>query len=151
MDCACLFPEVTRVSRNHASVSASYMEISKHSLKSLSQALKGVCDIPTSQLPQPIIKGDKPSVTILEDEYKAGLDECKNNLYGRVIWPKVKNWGVQSLGKGYYEFTFSSIEDMQIVRASGSISSNLGSLKLFDWTRDFNPASQNNTFAQVWV
>ncbi|XP_058761000.1 uncharacterized protein LOC131634361 [Vicia villosa] len=139
--------------------------------KSFAQTLKEVCDIPSSQFPLPIIKGDKPSITIPEDEYKAGLEECKVNLHGRVLWPKgttpltvvalrkiltllwpeVKNWGVQSLGKGFYEFTFSNTVDMRRVRTTGSISLNLGSLKLFAWTRDFNLTIQNNTSAHVWV
>ncbi|XP_058768636.1 uncharacterized protein LOC131642405 [Vicia villosa] len=97
------------------------------------EALKGVCDIPLSQLPNPVIKGDIPSITIPEEEYEAGITECKNNLHGRVLWPKgsspltvaalkeklstswseVKNWGMLSLGKGYYEFTFATTEDMR--------------------------------------
>ncbi|XP_058783904.1 uncharacterized protein LOC131658651 [Vicia villosa] len=137
----------------------------------LPKALKGVCDIPLSQLPNPVIKGDRPSITIPEEEYEAGIAECKNNLHGRVLWPKgsspltvaalkeklskswseVKNWGMLSLGKGYYEFTFANTEDMQKVRACGSISLNPGSLKLFAWTKDFNPALQCNTSAQVWI
>ncbi|XP_058783725.1 uncharacterized protein LOC131658450 [Vicia villosa] len=40
---------------------------------------------------------------------------------------------------------------MRKVRTLGAISLNPGSLKLFAWTRDFNPSVQNNTSAQVWV
>ncbi|XP_058783566.1 uncharacterized protein LOC131658271 [Vicia villosa] len=40
---------------------------------------------------------------------------------------------------------------MRRVRASGAISLNPGSLKLFAWTKDFNPSLQSNTSAQVWV
>lgn len=40
---------------------------------------------------------------------------------------------------------------MRRVRATGSICLNHGSLKLFVWTKGFNPALQNNTSAQVWV
>ncbi|XP_058746831.1 uncharacterized protein LOC131619788 [Vicia villosa] len=139
--------------------------------KSFAQILKGVCNIPLSQLPNPVIKGDRPSITIPEEEYEAGIAECKNNLHGRVLWPKgstpltvlalkeklsllwpdVQNWGVLSLGKGYYEFTFANTEDMRRVRASGAISLHPGSLKLFAWTKDFNPSLQSNTSAQVWV
>ncbi|XP_058741655.1 uncharacterized protein LOC131614043 [Vicia villosa] len=181
MDITSLFPEVTINNLQQAdcatkalpdTIPPSSVTVPKHSNgKSFAQALKGVCDIPSSQLPQPIIKGDRPSITIPEDEYKAGIEECKNNLHGRIICPKgsslltvvalrsklsalepdVKCWGFLSLGKGYYEFTFSSTEDMRRVRASGSISLNPGILKLFAWTRDFNPSLQNNTSAQVWV
>ncbi|XP_058746952.1 uncharacterized protein LOC131619931 [Vicia villosa] len=173
MEFDALFPEINPVPSvpiiSPASLAANHQK--QPPVKSFAQVLRGVCDIPVSQLPHPIIKGDRPSITIPEDEYKAGLDECKNNLHGRVLWPKgstpltvaamrkklsslwpnLKNWGVLSLGKGYYEFTFANTEDMRNVRASGSISLSPGTLKLFAWTRDFNPASQNNTTAQVWV
>ncbi|XP_058761211.1 uncharacterized protein LOC131634557 [Vicia villosa] len=139
--------------------------------RSFAQALTGVCDIPLSQLPNPVIKGDRPSITIPEEEYEAGIAECKNNLHGRVLWKKgstpltvaalkdklalswseVKNWGMLSLGKGYYEFNFASPEDMRRVRAFGAINLNPGSLKLFAWTKDFNPSLQCNTSAQVWI
>ncbi|XP_058776586.1 uncharacterized protein LOC131650900 [Vicia villosa] len=40
---------------------------------------------------------------------------------------------------------------MRRVRASGAINLHPGSLKLFAWTKDFNPSLQSNTSAQVWV
>jgi len=66
---------------------------------------------------------------ILEDKYMAGIDACKLNLHGRVIWLKcaipltviaLKNkltpfckdlskWGITSLSKGYYKFVFSTL------------------------------------------
>jgi len=56
--------------------------------KTFAQAVTHLCDIPSSQLPQPILKGDNFSTTIPEDEYLAGMDTCKHNLHARVIWPK---------------------------------------------------------------
>ncbi|XP_058754707.1 uncharacterized protein LOC131627863, partial [Vicia villosa] len=67
---------------------------------------------------------DRPYITIPEEECEAGIDECKNNLYGRVLWPKgtaplvvatlrkkhaliwpeVKNWGVQSLRISIHQY-----------------------------------------------
>jgi len=47
-----------------------------------------ICDIPSSQLPKPTLKGDKVSILIPDDEYEMGLDSCKNNLHACVIWPK---------------------------------------------------------------
>jgi hypothetical protein len=55
------------------------------------------------------------------------------------------------LGKGFYEFVFSSLEDVQKVRSAGSWNLNPGLLKLFAWSRDFNPNLQHQTSAQVWV
>jgi len=59
--------------------------------------------------------------------------------------------GVTSLGKGYYEFCFSTLEDLKRVRSFASWNLNPGVLKLFSWTKDFCPSSQTSTTAQVWV
>ncbi|MCH83819.1 hypothetical protein A2U01_0004645 [Trifolium medium] len=141
------------------------------SQKSFAQAVNNVCDIPLSQLPQPCVKGDGLAISIPEVDYLAGIDACKHNLHGRIIWPKgstpltvvalkdklaplwkdLARWGVTSLGKGYYEFVFSSLEDVRRVRSIASWSLNPGTLKLFAWTKDFNPKIQQNFSAQVWV
>jgi hypothetical protein len=139
--------------------------------KSFAQVLNNVCDIPISQLPQSCLKGDRVALTIPEEEYEAGIAACKNTLHGRIIWPKgttplkidalrsklaslwksIGKWGVTSLGKGYFEFSFSSLEDMQSVRTLGSWNLSPGYLKLFAWTHDFNPSMQQQSNAQVWI
>lgn len=106
---------------------------------------------------------------IPDNEYMAGMEACKLNLQGRVYWPKgatsltlvaIKNklmpfwkdlskWGITSIG--YYEFVFSSLEDVNRVRSVSSWNLNPGILKLFAWSRDFNPKNKTNTSAQVWV
>ena len=73
-------------------------------------------------------------------EYELSLEAWKSNLHGRVILPKgatpltvhalreklntiwkgLGRWGVTSLGKGYYEFSFTSIEDAKSVRSIAS-------------------------------
>ncbi|KAK2400289.1 hypothetical protein QL285_050002 [Trifolium repens] len=140
-------------------------------LKSFVQAVANVCEIPLSQLPQACFKGDELVIGILEEEYMAGIDACKHNLHGRIIWPKgatpltvaalkstltplwkdLSTWGVSSLGKGFYEFVFSTLEDVRRVRSIASWNLSPGSLKLFAWTKDFNPRSQQNVSTQVWV
>lgn len=139
--------------------------------KSFAQAVSNVCEIPLSQFPQACFKGDRLAISIPEGEYNTGLEACKHNLHGRIIWPKgstpltvvdLKNklstlwkgfskWGVSSLGKGYYEFVFSTLEDVRRVRSVASWNLNPGLLKLFAWSRDFNPKVQQNCSAQVWV
>jgi len=139
--------------------------------KTFAQGVSNLCDIPTSQLPQPVLKGDKFLITIPEEEYVAGMDTCKYNLHARVIWPKgampltmlalrnklstlwsnLSRWGITSLGKGFYEFTFSCLEDVKRVRSISSWNLNPGIMKLFTWSRDFNPKMHNSTSAQVWV
>ncbi|MCH80720.1 DUF4283 domain protein, partial [Trifolium medium] len=139
--------------------------------KSFADAVNNVCDIPESQFPKPCIKGDRWAIPIPEDEYIAGIETCKHNLHARIIWPKgstpltvtalreklkiiwkgLGRWGVMSLGKGFYEFTFSSLEDVRRVRSVASWNINPGLLKLFAWTKDFNPNLQQHSSAQVWV
>lgn len=117
------------------------------------------------------MKGGRLSITIPEDEYLAGVEDCKHNLHGRILWPhgskllttinlKAKisalwanlgKWWVISLGKGLFEFSFSSLEDVHRVRASGSWNLSPGLFKLFPWTKDFIPSIQNTNSAQVWV
>ncbi|PNX58546.1 pectin acetylesterase, partial [Trifolium pratense] len=118
-----------------------------------------------------MIEGADLAISIMEEDYEAGIEACKHNLHGRIIWPKgatpltvsdLKNklstmwkdlskWGVSSLGKGYYEFVFSTLEDVRRVRSIASWNLNPCMLKLFAWSKDFNPKVQQNVSAQVWV
>ncbi|OIW02047.1 hypothetical protein TanjilG_21096 [Lupinus angustifolius] len=56
-----------------------------------------------------------------------------------------------SLGRGFYEFSFSSIDDMRSVYVVGSWNLKLGLIRLFLWTPDFNPSIQKLSHAQCWV
>jgi hypothetical protein len=140
-------------------------------IKTFAQAVSNLCDIPTSQLQQPILKGDNFSISIPEEEYVAGMDACKFNLHARIIWAKgstpltvfalkaklstlwkdFAQWGVTSLGKGFNEFIFTRLEDVKRVRSVASWNLSPGIMKLFSWTKDFSPSVQNSTSAQVWV
>jgi hypothetical protein len=73
----------------------------------------------------------------------------KENL--KPAWKDLSPWGVTSIGKGYYKFVFTSIEDAIRVRSVNSWLLNPGILKLFPWTRDFKPSLQTNTSVQVWM
>jgi len=139
--------------------------------KTFAQALTNVCDIPMSQLPKISVKGNNHAITIPEDEYEIGMETCKFNLHARIIWPKGSTplstfalreklkaiwksfgrWGISFIGKGYYELCFSSIEDARRARSVGSLNLNPGLMKFFVWTRDFNPSTQVNSLAQVWL
>lgn len=81
------------------------------------------------------MKGDNYAITIPDDEVDAGINSCKFNLHARVIWPKgttaltavalryklsqiwknLSKWVVTSIAKGYFEFSFSSLEDVKRV------------------------------------
>ncbi|MCI05168.1 pectin acetylesterase, partial [Trifolium medium] len=126
--------------QHHVTKPTPSLSTSQVAKKSFADAINNVCDIPLSQLPQPVIKGDRTTISIPEKEYEAGIAACKHNLHGRVLWPKgatplkvaalkaklspfwktLGRWGITSLGKGFYEFTFSSLEDVQSVRSVGS-------------------------------
>lgn len=140
-------------------------------VKTFAQAVTNLCDIPSSQLPQPVLKGDNLAIEIPEEEYVAGMETCKHNLHARIIWPKgstpltvfdlraklavmwknLGEWGISSLGSGYYELIFTSLEDIKRVRSIASWNLNPGVLKLFAWTRDFSLNNQNTSSAQVWL
>lgn len=122
-------------------------------------------------MPQPVLKGDNFAIAIPEDEVLAGIEACKFNLHARVIWPKgsppltvhalhaklglswkdLKKWGVSSIGKGFFEFSFSCLEDVKRVRSVPSWNLNPGVLKLFAWTPNFSPSLQNTNSSQVWL
>jgi len=109
------------------------------SKKTYAQALGDICDIPLSQLPTPCIKGDMVVVRVKEEDFLAGLEDCKTHLHGRIIlakgnkplthldltkklqlvWKAIGPWKAIPLGKGFYEFEFSSLEDMQWVLGVG--------------------------------
>jgi hypothetical protein len=136
-------------------------------VKSFVDVVNNVCDVPLSQMPQPVIKGDRIAILIPEEEYQVGAATCKHNLHGRVLWSKgatplkvgdlkaklsplwktLGKWGVTSLGKGFYEFSFSSLEDVQSIRSVNSWNLDPGILKLFAWSKDFNPNIQQNSSA----
>ncbi len=56
--------------------------------KTFAHVVYNVCDIPLSQLPRPCPKGEGLVLAILEEEYLEGIEECKHNLHGRIVWPK---------------------------------------------------------------
>jgi hypothetical protein len=53
--------------------------------------------------------------------------------------------------KRLLELAFSSIEDMKRVRSTALWNLNPGMLKLFAWSKDFNPSAQKLSSAQVWL
>lgn len=56
--------------------------------KAFAQALNYSRDIPYNQLPRPCIKEDAIAIKIPEEEYKAGLEGCRNHLHGRLLLSK---------------------------------------------------------------
>jgi hypothetical protein len=106
---------------------------SSDSGKSFAQALSCSGDLQLTKLPPKIVMGTSVRVKISQAEYEFGVAACKRNLHGRVtlhkgdpplttlslkhklsgLWPGLHNWNLTPLGKGFFEFNFSSVEDMQ--------------------------------------
>lgn len=121
------------------------------SKKCVIKVLGNVCNIVTSHLLVSYVKGDRFVISIPEDEYLLGIDSYKHNLYGIILWSKVSSplivlslccklswlrlsiakWGIISLGKDFFEFSFLSLEDVYRVRETSSWNINLWVLKLF--------------------
>lgn len=55
------------------------------------------------------------------------------------------------MGKGFYDFSFSCLEDVRRVRCANTWNLKPGSLRLFPWSKDFVPSNVQHTSAQVWV
>ncbi|KEH40760.1 DUF4283 domain protein [Medicago truncatula] len=135
---------------------------------SFAQALRGSTIIYSEPLPLPVIRGDMLSVKISKEAYVCGLEACRTNLRGRLmlnkgdtsysskavfeklqtIWKRPGPWSLRSLGRGFYEFTFASYEDVCKFWAAGTVSLKLGVLRLFEWSKDFNMHTQRQTHAQ---
>jgi len=101
----------------------------------------------------------------------AGLKDCKTHLHGRIIlskgdkpltlldltkklqlvWKAIGSWKAIPLGKGFYKFEFSSLEDMRWALGMGSLKLSPSILKLFAWTKDFVPSTMKSTKTQTWV
>ena len=139
---------------------------------SFAQALATTPNIASNDnMPKPLIRGESVSITITQQTYEKGLEICKHNLRGRLVlnkgdkpyttkdihlklqkqWNTIGEWSMRPLGRGYFEFTFSSDTDLCMVWASGTVNLQPGILRLFEWTKDFNMNKQSNTYAQVWI
>lgn len=134
-------------------------------MKSFVDTVNKVCDIPTSQLSQLVIEGDIIAITISKDEYKARIKGCKLNLHGRnsplkisvlrsnltPLWQYLSKWSIISLEGGFYDISFSSLEDSQKFQSMGVWNLNPSYIQVFVQTKDFNPNAQSHTSTQVWL
>jgi len=131
--------------------------------KTFAQALGNTYDIPLSQLATHCIKGDMVVVRVDEEDYLAGLEDCKTHLHGRIIlskgdkplthlyltkelqlvWKVIGPWKAIPLRKGFYEF--SSLDDMRWAFGMSSLQLSPGFLRLFAWTKDFVPSTMKST------
>jgi hypothetical protein len=76
------------------------------------------------------------------------LTACELSGKHSTIWKTANQWKMVSLGRGFYEFQFVSIEDMRLAWSMGTINLKPGVLRLSKWTNDFNPYTQRQTQTQ---
>jgi hypothetical protein len=81
---------------------------------------------------------------------KGDMPLTARELSGKLstIWKTANQWKMVSLGRGFYEFQFVSIEDMRLAWSMGTINLKPGVLRLSKWTNDFNPYTQRQTQTQ---
>jgi len=111
------------------------------------------------------------AIRVEEEDYLTGLEDCKTHLHGRIIlckgnkplthlaltkrlhlvWDSIGPWKAIPLRKGFYEFEFSSLEDMQWVVEMGSWQLSPSFLVLFAWTKEFVTSTTKSTKTQAWV
>ena len=119
--------------------------------KSFAQALSDSNDPQLTQLPPKIMMGKSVRVKITQTEYEAGLTDCSSNLHGRLMlhkgdsplttlalktklnnmWSHIHNWDITPLGRGFFEFHFSSVEEMRMVWAMGAVNLKPGLLRFY--------------------
>jgi len=139
--------------------------------KSFAQAVSDTWEISLSQLPPKVVMGDTVRVKITQEELESSIADCWLNLHGRIIlnkgdmpwttqalqiklnslWPSLKEWSVLPLGRGFFEFIFGSVEDMQKIWALGVVNLKPSILCFFALTKAFKAHNQAQTHAQIWV
>ncbi|XP_024163836.1 uncharacterized protein LOC112170762 [Rosa chinensis] len=128
--------------------------------------------ISLSQLPSPVVRGDKIYVKINESLYQEQLKQFKTNLIGRLLlhkgskplkadalkgllaalWQPSKPWRLVPLGKGYFDIHFATEEDLRRVWSGGTCTLPDGIFRLTQWKPDFVPGDTfPQTHAQIWV
>lgn len=117
----------------------------------------------------PQLEGGNITVTIDEAEYAKGLHDNKFNIIGRLIQQggeklttlglrqKLEEvWGFSSFrviptGRGFFQVFFKSMAEQSLIMSIGTVPLKLGIFRVSRWVPDFNPESQLQTNAQVWV
>ncbi|CAN6683166.1 unnamed protein product [Malus baccata var. baccata] len=129
-------------------------------------------DVHLSQLPTPVVRGDKTYVKISEDLYQEQLKLFQNNLLGRLLlkkgstpmktgvlkscledaWRPTAPWNLVPIGKGYFDIHFNKEDDMRRAWGGGTCTLATGLFRLSKWTPDFKPGDVlPQTHAQVWI
>ncbi|XP_057779880.1 uncharacterized protein LOC130998478 [Salvia miltiorrhiza] len=84
-------------------------------------------------------KGDKPRQT----------RDLKEELQG--LWKPSAPWHLMPLGKGYYTLKFQSQKDKAAAKEKLLWELSVGSIRLREWVRYFDPYKESSSIAQIWV
>jgi len=118
--------------------------------RSFTHVLSPSITVTCAPLPRPTIQGDSLLIIIIEEVYDKGLERCKHHMHGRIflnkgeksytsmeinsklskLWKTKGMWHMISLGCGFYEFSFTSDEDMHASFKLGIVSLKLRLLRL---------------------
>lgn len=126
--------------------------------KTFAQVVAKSNDYQVTQLPPKTVIGDKVKIKITQEVYAAEMRDCTTHLHGRVtmeqsntplttqtlklklhnFWSGLGEWSVTPLGRGCFEFTFNSVDDMRKVLALGVINVKPRIIRFFCWSQDLN-------------
>ncbi|XP_057790892.1 uncharacterized protein LOC131008004 [Salvia miltiorrhiza] len=83
--------------------------------------------------------GDKPRST----------QEIKTEL--QKIWSLREEWQLIPMGKGYFTLKFANQIDKDIAKDKTVWDLAVGSLRIREWVRNFDPYKENSSLCQVWI
>jgi len=141
------------------------------STRSFAHALLNKVNVPLSDIPKPRLKGNSLSIKILGDVYQSRLANCNNYLHGILVlsktdnplsskdlytkllqlWKPLDRWKMIPLGRVFFEFRFSTADDLRSVWSNDVWNLKPGLLHLSRWSLDFNLSNQTQTHSEVWV
>ncbi|XP_057775561.1 uncharacterized protein LOC130994533 [Salvia miltiorrhiza] len=130
-------------------------------------------DIPAHKFKalQPIRHGNQGTLVIPRDLQLFQLNKFKHALIGRLmlnkgdkprqtrdlkeelqgLWKPSAPWHLMPMGKGYYTLKFQSQEDKAAAKEKLLWELSVGSIRLRDWVRYFDPYKESSSIAQIWV
>ncbi|KAF5179052.1 Zinc knuckle cx2cx4hx4c [Thalictrum thalictroides] len=123
--------------------------------------------VEVGDLPNPVMRGNIPSIRLPKQAVERGRHYCKHCLVGRLEFSKItlaqvkttaqKLWGPEGvwkiipLGKGFFMVRFTAEEELMRIWTGGPWKFVDQVLRLSKWTPDFDPEIQRSTKALAWV
>ncbi|KAF9598280.1 hypothetical protein IFM89_026486, partial [Coptis chinensis] len=115
----------------------------------------------------PEMKGNIPSIRLLQKVVERGLLYCKFCLIGRLEFQRIKleevkkiaqekwelkgDWKIVPLGRGFFMIRLTCEKDWRNIWGGGPWKFGNQILRLSKWTPDFDPVVHRTSTAAVWV